>query len=158
MAALIASFWWASGIDTGRAGHQAMTGAVSDEGPVRSLAGHVTLSNVGFKYGGPEAPAILERVTLEVARSLADDVEGALAEPAPSIICPLGFDDYVIRFSVTIRVSDYVAQHAVRAVFVQRLESRYLAEGITMFYPVGQVLANGHVPGGLGDIPAGAPS
>ena len=34
--------------------------------PVRSLAGHVTLSNVGFKYGGPEAPAILERVTLEV--------------------------------------------------------------------------------------------
>lgn len=38
MAALIASFWWASGIDTGRAGHQAMTGAVSDEGPVRSLA------------------------------------------------------------------------------------------------------------------------
>jgi ATP-binding cassette subfamily B protein len=34
--------------------------------PVRSLAGHVTLSNVGFRYGGPEAPAILERVTLEV--------------------------------------------------------------------------------------------
>ena len=27
--------------------------------PVPSLAGHVTLSNVGFRYGGPEAPAIL---------------------------------------------------------------------------------------------------
>jgi HlyB family type I secretion system ABC transporter len=34
--------------------------------PVSSLAGHVTLSNVGFRYGGPEAPAILEQVTLDV--------------------------------------------------------------------------------------------
>jgi ATP-binding cassette subfamily B protein len=34
--------------------------------PVSSLAGHVTLSNVGFRYGGPEAPAILEHVTLDV--------------------------------------------------------------------------------------------
>jgi HlyB family type I secretion system ABC transporter len=34
--------------------------------PVRSLAGQVTLRNVGFRYGGPEAPAILERVTLDV--------------------------------------------------------------------------------------------
>jgi ATP-binding cassette subfamily B protein len=34
--------------------------------PVSSLAGHVTLRNVGFRYGGPEAPAILEQVTLDV--------------------------------------------------------------------------------------------
>jgi ATP-binding cassette subfamily B protein len=34
--------------------------------PVRSLAGQVTLRNVGFRYGGPEAPAILEGLTLDV--------------------------------------------------------------------------------------------
>ena len=34
--------------------------------PVRSLTGHVAFRNVGFRYGGPEAPAILEDITLEV--------------------------------------------------------------------------------------------
>jgi ATP-binding cassette subfamily B protein len=34
--------------------------------PVRTLAGHVTLRNVCFRYGGPEAPAILEGLTLDV--------------------------------------------------------------------------------------------
>jgi ATP-binding cassette subfamily B protein len=34
--------------------------------PVRSLGGHVTLTKVGFRYGGPEAPAILDGITLDV--------------------------------------------------------------------------------------------
>jgi len=34
--------------------------------PVRGLTGHVAFKHVGFRYGGPEAPAILEDVTLEV--------------------------------------------------------------------------------------------
>ena len=34
--------------------------------PVRSLTGHVTFRNVGFRYGGPEAPPILQDITLEV--------------------------------------------------------------------------------------------
>jgi HlyB family type I secretion system ABC transporter len=34
--------------------------------PVRSLTGHVSFRQVGFRYGGPEAPAILEDITLEV--------------------------------------------------------------------------------------------
>jgi ATP-binding cassette subfamily B protein len=34
--------------------------------PVRGLAGHVALRDVGFRYGGPEAPSILERLTLDV--------------------------------------------------------------------------------------------
>jgi HlyB family type I secretion system ABC transporter len=34
--------------------------------PVRSLTGHVSFRRVGFRYGGPEAPAILEDITLEV--------------------------------------------------------------------------------------------
>ena len=33
---------------------------------VRSLTGHVAFKNVGFRYGGPDAPAILENITLEV--------------------------------------------------------------------------------------------
>jgi ATP-binding cassette subfamily B protein len=34
--------------------------------PVRTLEGRLTLRNVGFRYGGPESPAILEGVTLDV--------------------------------------------------------------------------------------------
>jgi ABC-type bacteriocin/lantibiotic exporter with double-glycine peptidase domain len=34
--------------------------------PVRNLTGHVSFRNVGFRYGGPEAPAILQDITLEV--------------------------------------------------------------------------------------------
>jgi ATP-binding cassette subfamily B protein len=34
--------------------------------PVRGLTGHVSFHNVGFRYGGPEAPAILQDITLEV--------------------------------------------------------------------------------------------
>jgi ATP-binding cassette subfamily B protein len=32
---------------------------------VRSLAGQVSLRNVGFRYGGPEAPAILKGISIE---------------------------------------------------------------------------------------------
>jgi ATP-binding cassette subfamily B protein len=35
--------------------------------PVRNLTGHVAFRGVGFRYGGPEAPAILQNITLEVA-------------------------------------------------------------------------------------------
>jgi ATP-binding cassette subfamily B protein len=34
--------------------------------PVRSLSGHVAFRNLGFRYGGPEAPPILQGITLEV--------------------------------------------------------------------------------------------
>jgi ATP-binding cassette subfamily B protein len=34
--------------------------------PVRTLAGQVSLRNLGFRYGGPEAPAILEGLNLDV--------------------------------------------------------------------------------------------
>jgi ATP-binding cassette subfamily B protein len=34
--------------------------------PVRSLSGQVSLRNVGFRYGGPDAPAILDGITFDV--------------------------------------------------------------------------------------------
>src|SRR5690606_31428801 len=34
--------------------------------PVPQLAGHVSLRSVGFRYGGPEAPPVLQNVSLEV--------------------------------------------------------------------------------------------
>jgi HlyB family type I secretion system ABC transporter len=34
--------------------------------PVRALEGHVSFRNLGFRYGGPEAPAILDGITLDV--------------------------------------------------------------------------------------------
>jgi HlyB family type I secretion system ABC transporter len=34
--------------------------------PVRTLEGRITLRNLGFQYGGPESPPILEGLTLEV--------------------------------------------------------------------------------------------
>ena len=35
--------------------------------PVRTLEGRISLRNVGFRYGGPESPAILESISLDVA-------------------------------------------------------------------------------------------
>ena len=35
--------------------------------PVRSLEGRVTFRNVGFRYGGPESPLILDGITFEAA-------------------------------------------------------------------------------------------
>ncbi|MEO7456601.1 MAG: peptidase domain-containing ABC transporter [Gemmatimonadaceae bacterium] len=34
--------------------------------PVRSLEGRVAFQNMGFRYGGPESPAILENISLDV--------------------------------------------------------------------------------------------
>ena len=34
--------------------------------PVRTLEGRISLRNVGFRYGGPESPAILEGISLDV--------------------------------------------------------------------------------------------
>jgi ATP-binding cassette subfamily B protein len=34
--------------------------------PVRSLEGRVTFQNMGFRYGGPDSPAILDGITLDV--------------------------------------------------------------------------------------------
>ena len=34
--------------------------------PVPTLEGHLQLRNVGFRYGGPEAPSILEGINLEI--------------------------------------------------------------------------------------------
>jgi ATP-binding cassette subfamily B protein len=34
--------------------------------PVKSLTGHIAFRRMGFRYGGPEAPAILQDITLEV--------------------------------------------------------------------------------------------
>lgn len=34
--------------------------------PVRSLEGRISLKDLGFRYGGPESPAILEGITLDV--------------------------------------------------------------------------------------------
>jgi ATP-binding cassette subfamily B protein len=35
--------------------------------PVRTLEGRISLRNVGFRYGGPESPKILDGISLEVA-------------------------------------------------------------------------------------------
>ena len=35
--------------------------------PVRTLEGHIKLRNVGFRYGGPEAPEILKNINFEIA-------------------------------------------------------------------------------------------
>ena len=47
--------------------HEPEQGTI-DRGCVRcaSSTGHVAFRNVGFRYGGPEAPAILQDITLEV--------------------------------------------------------------------------------------------
>lgn len=77
----------------------------------------------------------VERVTLEVARAVTEEVAGAVKEFQPFLrFSELG--DYAIKGSVILRVRSYVDQYLVRHEFIQRLHLRYAEEGIAIPFPI----------------------
>jgi small-conductance mechanosensitive channel len=77
----------------------------------------------------------VEKVTLDVARSVQRDVPGALEEHEPWVWYDT-FADYSINFRIHLMVQDYMSQFPVRSEFVKRLHKRYAAEGIEIPFPV----------------------
>lgn len=81
----------------------------------------------------------VERTTLEVARQVQREVEGAVPDFEP-ILRYYQFGDFSINFNVVLRAKDSTSQHVVRHEFIKRLHRRYMEEGIKIPYPVREVI------------------
>ncbi len=75
--------------------------------------------------------ALVERVTLEVAREVLAGPERAIDGFEPAVRFN-AFTDIGVRFSVGLRVREYPAQYRVRHEFLRRLHERFRAEGIKL--------------------------
>ncbi len=125
--------------------------------PNSKLAGAVTtnyylpeqetavLVEVGVGYDS-DLPAV-ERVTVEVARSVMREVEGAVPSFEPFIRYHT-FGDFSINFTVILRAGEVTAQYLIKHEFIKRLHRRYQEERIEIPFPVRTVELRG--AGGAG--------
>jgi small-conductance mechanosensitive channel len=74
----------------------------------------------------------VEQVALEIAAQVLRDVPGGVSSWQPFIRYPYGLQEYMIRFSVWLRVQHYIDQFTVGYEFARRLQERFLHEGIHM--------------------------
>ncbi|MCS6775746.1 MAG: mechanosensitive ion channel family protein [Chloroherpetonaceae bacterium] len=88
----------------------------------------------------------VETVTLEVARAIQRDVEGAVRDWEP-ILRWREFGDSAVRFLVILRVEEYTAQFAVQSAFIKALHCRFRQEGIIIPFPMRTVVL--HAPEGV---------
>jgi small-conductance mechanosensitive channel len=77
----------------------------------------------------------VEKVTIEVAKSVLSSTEGAVAEFEPFIRYN-AFGDSSIKFSVILRVKTIVDQYVILHEFIKQLHLRYRQEGIQIPFPV----------------------
>jgi len=89
----------------------------------------------------------VEKVTLEVAREVQADAEGAVRSAEPSVrYQQLG--DSSIQLQVNLRAVDFAGTGVVRHEFLKRLQARYRREGIVMPYPIRTLdFSAGHAAG-----------
>ncbi|MBF0486150.1 MAG: mechanosensitive ion channel family protein [Candidatus Omnitrophica bacterium] len=76
----------------------------------------------------------VERVTLDVAREVLKDVDGAVKTFSP-VARFQDFGDSGISLSVVLRSRDIASSAFLRHEFIKRVARRYAAEGIVMPYP-----------------------
>ncbi|MFA5351031.1 MAG: mechanosensitive ion channel family protein [Candidatus Omnitrophota bacterium] len=77
----------------------------------------------------------VERVTSEVAKSVMTEVNGGVAYFEPFIRYHT-FGDSGIKFTVILRVKEFVDQYLIKHEFIKRLHKRYIKEEIGIPYPV----------------------
>jgi small-conductance mechanosensitive channel len=77
----------------------------------------------------------VEKITLEVARSVLKDVPGGVPEFEP-LFRFTKFGDSSVDFIVTLRVMDFNYQYLLRHEFIKKLHKRYEEEGIEIPYPI----------------------
>lgn len=99
-------------------------------------------AEVGVSYGSDLDQ--VERVTLEVAREVAEEFSGADEELEP-VLRFKAFGDSSVEFSVRVHVDDYDGQFRVKHELVKRIHARYREEGIVIPFPIRTL----DVPGAL---------
>lgn len=80
----------------------------------------------------------VERITIEVAKEVQREVEGAVSDFEP-FIRYTAFGDFSINFNVILRAKDVPSQHVLRHEFIKRLKRRYEEEGIKIPFPIREV-------------------
>jgi small-conductance mechanosensitive channel len=91
------------------------------------------LVQVGVSYASDLEQ--VERVTIDVARSVMQTVEGAVPTHEPFIRYHT-FADSSINFSVIMRGREYTSQYLITHEFIKRLHVRYQHEGIEIPFPI----------------------
>jgi small-conductance mechanosensitive channel len=77
----------------------------------------------------------VERITLEVAREVMQEVEGGVPTAQPGFGFSK-FGDSAIEFNVGLRAQEFVNQYRLTHEFIKRLHRRYQREGIDIPYPI----------------------
>ncbi len=91
------------------------------------------LVQVGVSYDSDLA--MVERVTIDVAREIQRTVEGAVSTHEPFTRYHT-FGDSSINFSVILRGQEYTAQYLIKHEFIKALHARYKQEGIEIPFPI----------------------
>ncbi|HET7478283.1 MAG TPA: mechanosensitive ion channel family protein, partial [Rubrobacteraceae bacterium] len=76
----------------------------------------------------------VERVTVEVANHVMEEIEGGVPEFEPSVRFN-NFGDFSIDFSVSMQTREVVEQYRIKHEFIKRLHERYWKEGIEIPSP-----------------------
>lgn len=84
----------------------------------------------------------VEKITIEVARNLLQEVQGGVLSFEPFIRYHT-FADFSINFTVILRGKEYVDQHLLKHEFVKRLHRRYRHEKIEIPFPIRTVHLKG---------------
>lgn len=91
------------------------------------------LADVGVSYASDLKE--VERVTIEVAKSILQEVEGGVPEFEPFIRYN-SFADSSINFRVIMRGRQFTDQFLMKHEFIKRLHERYREEGIEIPFPI----------------------
>jgi len=98
--------------------------------PDKELA---VLVQVGVHYGSDLKE--VERVTIEVAREVMEEVAGGVPNFEPFVRYHT-FADFSVNFTVILRAKEFVDQYLVKHEFIKRLHQRYQEEGIVIPFPI----------------------
>jgi small-conductance mechanosensitive channel len=103
---------------------------VNYDEPERELS---ILFDVGVSYDSDLEH--VERVTIDVAREIMEEVDGGMPDVDPFIRYNQ-FAAYSINFTVIMRGKEFVNQYLIKHEFVKRLHRRYREEGINIPFPI----------------------
>ena len=98
------------------------------------------LVNVGVSYSSDLEK--VEKVTIEVAKEVLQETEGAVKEFQPFIRYN-AFGESSINFTVILRAKEYADQYLIIHNFIKSLHRRYQSEGIEMPFPTRTVYIKG---------------
>ncbi len=91
------------------------------------------LVKVGVSYGSDLEK--VERVTIDVAKQVLQETQGAAKEFEPSLRYN-AFGEFSINFTVFLRAKEYTDRYLIVHEFIKRLHRRYQSEGIEIPFPV----------------------